>query len=124
MLKNAGFFIIDKNDRILILREHNNLWGSPGGHIEEFDSDAKEAAKRELFEETGIEYSKLKILKERYWTWKKTTRIYVIRVEKIPKVKLSEEHTKYKKIELEKLEKYNYRYSFAATLRKNLNILN
>tara|TARA_R110002110_G_scaffold336918_3_gene547577 strand:- start:268 stop:648 length:381 start_codon:yes stop_codon:yes gene_type:complete len=123
-LKYAGFFIIDNNNKVLILKENSKLWGSPGGHIEDFDKNSKEAAIRELKEETGIDYYKLDIIKEKSWTWRKTTKIYVIRVKKIPKITLSEEHTSYKKVEVDRLlGKYNFRYSFLSTLSKNLKVI-
>jgi 8-oxo-dGTP pyrophosphatase MutT (NUDIX family) len=132
--KYAGFFIIDINNKVLILKENSKLWGSPGGHIEDVDKNPKEAAIREMKEETGIDYHKLDILKEKSWTWKKTTKIYVIKVKKIPKVKLSHEHTSYKKIHVDKLflrsgdslyltDKYVFRYSFISTLSKNLKLI-
>jgi 8-oxo-dGTP pyrophosphatase MutT (NUDIX family) len=133
-VKYAGFFIIDINNKVLILKENSNLWGGPGGHVEEFDKNPKAGAIREMKEETGINYYDLDILKEKSWTWRKTTKIYVIRVKKIPKVTLSHEHTKYKKIHIEKLykkdgdslyltDKYSFRYSFLSTLNKNLKLI-
>ena len=52
-----------EEDKVLILRRANyikkfgGMWGFPGGHVESKDKDPKEAAIRELKEETGIELS-------------------------------------------------------------------
>ncbi|RHZ69292.1 hypothetical protein Glove_285g3 [Diversispora epigaea] len=45
-------------------KEFYEHWQSPGGHVEESDISAKWAARREVFEETGI-YLKLEELN--YW---------------------------------------------------------
>ena len=68
----AGFFMIDINDKILIIRysqgKNKGLYGGPGGHIEKCDKTSKEAAIRELKEETNINYYDLDIIEEKSWT--------------------------------------------------------
>ena len=50
----ASVIVEDKEGRILLqLRSDNHCWGYAGGSVE-LDEDVEEAAKRELFEETGI----------------------------------------------------------------------
>ena len=50
----ASVIVEDKEGRILLqLRSDNHCWGYAGGSVE-LDEDVEEAAKRELFEETGL----------------------------------------------------------------------
>ena len=57
----ASVIVEDKQGRILLqLRKDNNCWGYPGGSVE-IDEEVKEAAKRELFEETGIKAINLEL---------------------------------------------------------------
>lgn len=50
----ASVIVEDKYERILLqLRSDNHCWGYAGGSVE-LDEDVEEAAKRELFEETGL----------------------------------------------------------------------
>ncbi|WP_455676112.1 NUDIX hydrolase [Pradoshia sp.] len=55
----AGAFIFDKENRLLLQRRTDNKsWGLPGGFIE-LGETVQEAAKREVFEETGLRLGKL-----------------------------------------------------------------
>ena len=55
----ASVIVEDKDGRILLqLRSDNHCWGYAGGAVE-LDEDVEEAARRELFEETGIIANKL-----------------------------------------------------------------
>lgn len=50
----AGVIVIDNAGRILLqLRSDNNTWGYAGGSVE-IDEKVEDAAKRELYEETGL----------------------------------------------------------------------
>ena len=50
----ASIIIVDKDGRLLLgRRADNGLWGYSGGSIE-IDEEVENAAKRELFEETGL----------------------------------------------------------------------
>lgn len=50
----ASVIVEDEDNRILLqLRRDNYCWGYPGGSVE-LDEEVENAAKRELFEETGL----------------------------------------------------------------------
>ena len=50
----ASVIVVDSENRILLqLRSDNHCWGYAGGSVE-LDEVVEEAAKRELFEETGL----------------------------------------------------------------------
>ncbi|MBR2320233.1 MAG: NUDIX hydrolase [Clostridia bacterium] len=50
----ASVIVVDSENRVLLqLRSDNHCWGYAGGSVE-LDEDVEEAAKRELFEETGL----------------------------------------------------------------------
>lgn len=50
----AGVIVVDCENRILLqLRSDNHCWGYAGGSVE-LDEAVEDAAKRELFEETGL----------------------------------------------------------------------
>ncbi|MBQ1196564.1 MAG: NUDIX hydrolase [Clostridia bacterium] len=57
----ASVIVEDKEGRILLqLRSDNHCWGYAGGSVE-LDEEVEEAAKRELFEETGLIANKLEL---------------------------------------------------------------
>ena len=57
----ASVIVEDDKGRILLqLRSDNNCWGYAGGSVE-LDEVVEEAAKRELFEETGLIANKLSL---------------------------------------------------------------
>ncbi len=52
---SAGIVLFDIDNKVLLIRQKNwDFWGFPKGHIEEWETQ-KQAAKRELLEETSIE---------------------------------------------------------------------
>ena len=57
----ASVIVEDKQGRILLqLRHDNHSWGYAGGSVE-LDEKVEDAAKRELYEETGLIANKLKL---------------------------------------------------------------
>ena len=57
----ASVIVEDPQGRILLqLRSDNHCWGYPGGSVE-LDEVVEEAAKRELFEETGLVAKRLSL---------------------------------------------------------------
>ena len=55
-IKESGF-IYDKKEKKILLLEHKKLGKllQPGGHVEKFDTTILDTAKREIYEETGLE---------------------------------------------------------------------
>lgn len=61
MLPGATVILLDEQKRILLQhRTDNGLWGLPGG-IMELGETVEEAAKREVYEETGLTVLSLKL---------------------------------------------------------------
>jgi 8-oxo-dGTP pyrophosphatase MutT (NUDIX family) len=52
----AGVILINKNNEVLLVKNYSGKWSFPKGSIE-YKETAKEAAARELLEETGIQLS-------------------------------------------------------------------
>ena len=52
-IKSAGGVVVNPNGEILVVNQHGDSWSLPKGHIDEGET-ALEAAKREIFEESGV----------------------------------------------------------------------
>ncbi len=59
--KSAGGVVVNRKGEILVASQHGTSWSLPKGHIEEGE-DALGAAKREIYEESGI--VRLKFIRE------------------------------------------------------------
>lgn len=57
----AGGVVLNSSNQILVVNQHGNSWSLPKGHIDPGE-DAKQAAEREIKEESGI--SQLSFVKE------------------------------------------------------------
>ena len=51
--ESAGGVVINKKGEVLVVSQHGMSWSLPKGHLDEGE-DALTAAKREIFEESGI----------------------------------------------------------------------
>lgn len=61
LICGAGIIILDDNNRVLMqLRRDNDCWGFPGG-IMELGEKVEDTAVREVFEETGLTVTDLKL---------------------------------------------------------------
>jgi 8-oxo-dGTP pyrophosphatase MutT (NUDIX family) len=61
LLPGAAVILTDDKNRVLLqLRADNGLWGLPGG-LMELGEIAEDTARREVFEETGLVVSELKL---------------------------------------------------------------
>lgn len=56
----AGGVVLNKRREILVVNQNGNSWSLPKGHIDKGES-AEEAARREIFEESGVR--RLRLLK-------------------------------------------------------------
>ena len=59
--ESAGGVVVNSKGEILVVSQHGTSWSLPKGHIDQGE-DALEAAKREIFEESGI--SELVLIKD------------------------------------------------------------
>ena len=59
--KSAGGVVINSDGDVLVVSQHGTSWSLPKGHIDEGE-DAITAAKREIYEESGI--TNLELIKE------------------------------------------------------------
>jgi len=122
MEKSAGFVIYRKeNDKTLFLLlkypsedRETDYWGLPKGHIEEGE-EVKEAALRELFEETSIEESEIKItpgfreVNKYYFKHEGETIfkivIYFLAESKRETIKISQEHSDFRWVDFKEAMK-------------------
>lgn len=51
--KSAGGVVLNKEGNVLVVSQHGTSWSLPKGHIEAGE-DALAAAKREIYEESGV----------------------------------------------------------------------
>jgi 8-oxo-dGTP pyrophosphatase MutT (NUDIX family) len=58
---SAGGVVLNPDGEVLVVCQHGNSWSLPKGHID-LGEDALEAAKREIYEESGI--TKLELVRE------------------------------------------------------------
>lgn len=59
--KSAGGVVINEDNQVLVVNQNGNSWSLPKGHIDEGE-DKLDAAKREIYEESGITH--LELVKE------------------------------------------------------------
>tara|TARA_Y100001970_G_scaffold132575_1_gene163620 strand:+ start:8533 stop:8961 length:429 start_codon:yes stop_codon:yes gene_type:complete len=57
-VKCAGAIIINKNNEVAVVNQNHDSWSLPKGHIDPGETKI-DAAKRELYEETGIKNATL-----------------------------------------------------------------
>jgi len=51
--KSAGGVVLNKDGKILVVSQHGTSWSLPKGHVEKGE-DLEVAARREIYEESGI----------------------------------------------------------------------
>ena len=59
--QSSGGVVVNPKGLILVVNQNGNSWSLPKGHIDEGES-ALDAAKREIYEESGVQ--KLQLIKE------------------------------------------------------------
>jgi ADP-ribose pyrophosphatase YjhB (NUDIX family) len=60
---SAGGVVINQKGKILVVSQHGNSWSLPKGHLN-IGEDEITAAKREIYEESGVEIDKLEVIKD------------------------------------------------------------
>jgi 8-oxo-dGTP diphosphatase len=53
--------IVERDGKILLVREHRGLWSTPGGHLD-FGESPSDCAAREALEETGVVVSNVRFV--------------------------------------------------------------
>jgi 8-oxo-dGTP diphosphatase len=111
-MKNAATFLYTST-KILLLRKrdgkYKGQWSGPGGHMERSETP-RAAAERELMEETGLCFDKLGGQEKEVLEHDNKTKIYMLKINRIKPVKLSEEHDKYEWVKFKDLKNYPLTY--------------
>jgi ADP-ribose pyrophosphatase YjhB (NUDIX family) len=82
-INGAGILLIDGDKKVLLqLRTDSNSWGIPGGCLNIGES-LEEAAKREVYEETGLIVDYLQLFNvysgdEQHWIYPDGNEVYII----------------------------------------------
>lgn len=109
---NVSKVIMMWKDKCLFLQKDDKTWELPGGHLN-VGEKFKAGAIREVFEETGIKLTKLKLIfKQRDF------RLYCA-TPKILNVKLSDEHIDYKWVRYSDIR----RLSISNATKQNIQII-
>lgn len=118
LICGAGIIVLDDNNRVLMqLRKDNNSWGFPGGIIE-LGEEVEDAAVREVFEETGLTVTDLKLFgvfsgSELHYTYPNGYEVYIVDILFISK--------NYKgNIRIEESECKDVRFSDIDNIPKNI----
>jgi len=105
LLVGAGVFILDEQDRLLLMkRSDNQCWGFPGGATD-LGEVIEHAAKREVFEETNLEIREMSLFgvfsgPELYYKYPNGDEVYNVTVMYLShdwcgEIKLNAEHTEW-----------------------------
>ena len=82
-INGAGILLIDKDRKVLLqLRTDSNSWGIPGGCVNIGES-LQDAAKREVYEETGLIVDDLQLFNvysgdQQHWIYPDGNEVYII----------------------------------------------
>ena len=58
---SAGGIVLNRRGQVLVVSQHGTSWSLPKGHVEEGE-DLLQAARREIYEESGVE--RLELIRE------------------------------------------------------------
>jgi len=105
LIVGAGIFILDDQDRLLLMkRSDNGCWGFPGGAVEPGEV-IESAAKRETFEEVALEIGELSLFgvfsgPELYYKYPNEDEVYNITIMYLSRdwrgeIKLNAEHSEW-----------------------------
>ena len=123
-IKQKVQIVVTADDSILLLKlneERGGFWQNATGSVEEHELHL-DAAKRELYEETGIEAPvyelPMEIDFEDRWGFYVIEKIYHCHLHQLPDIKLSEEHQEFKWIKYKELiiSDYQFENHFKAAM--------
>ncbi len=106
LMVGAGIFLLDEQNRLLMLRRSDNgCWGLPGGSTEPGEV-VENAAKRETFEETHLEIGEMSLFgvfsgPELYYKYPNGDEVYNVTIMYLShnwrgEIELNNEHTEWK----------------------------
>jgi 8-oxo-dGTP pyrophosphatase MutT (NUDIX family) len=106
LLVGAGILLLDKQDRLLMMkRSDNQSWGLPGGSVEPGEV-VEDAARRETFEETNLEVDEISFFGvfsglELFYKYPNGDEVYNILIVYLSRdwrgeIKLNDEHTEWR----------------------------
>jgi len=109
--------LVSEENKILVLQRAGYMkqfpgkWGFVGGSVEKKDNFVKDAAIREIKEETGIELTKTEQANMKYFDKQEhegdngetvsDTEYWLVRLETTPEIKISKEHRRYEWVDEE-----------------------
>lgn len=105
LMVGATVLILDKENRLLLLkRSDNKYWGPPGGATELGES-IEETARREAFEEAGLKIENISLFnvfsgKEQYYRYPNGDEVHIVAIVYVcqdfcGEIQLSDEHTEW-----------------------------
>ena len=118
LLVGAAVFVLDDQDRLLMLmRTDNKMWGIPGGAVE-LGEKVEDAARRETREEVGVEIGKMSLFgvfsgEGLYYKYPNGDEVHNISIVYLTRDVLGE-------IEIEPEEHSEYRYFHLNALPDNI----
>jgi len=106
LMVGAGVLLVDESNRLLMMkRSDNDCWGIPGGSLEPGE-EVESAAKREIFEETGLEVGEILLFgvfsgPELYYKYPNGDEVYNVTIAYISRdwhgeMRLNDEHTEWR----------------------------
>ncbi|MFT4308943.1 MAG: NUDIX hydrolase [Candidatus Woesearchaeota archaeon] len=104
----TGAYIFNDNNEVLLLQNHDNTWGIPGGHLNNKETIEK-GLSREVMEETGINIAIIRLLRL-FSKGKDVIVLYYARTSE-NKVTVSDEHNDYSWVSIEEISGYNLKYA-------------
>lgn len=116
---NQDAVLIGPDGKMLIMKQPKG-WQLPGGHLEG-DNTTAEGLMREFFEETGMKNVKIeRILALGLSESKKTYRATFLCSTDIQEVKLSDEHTEYKWVDMKEALNYDFQHKSTYKILESL----